>query len=272
MITITHTRAEGTLVHGTCRGDDAGPILRQAGFRLSRNIGGGAWYLPHSRDRQAKRWKIRRAVDALRAGGLAVADPQIDETVTRTFAEVEAERRERAKDRAWRYKEYADNAAARSHAATSRGSEMHDAIPLGQPVMGPRDARYRDRARAALERGHHEQQRAEGWARRAKVADAYQARREDLPTTLRRIRKLQADRRVYERALQGSTTYFRDVAERPEQREELHRRISEIDEQLAYWQDVVTRAQTHAVKVWGQAISPRATSRCTAARGWRLSG
>ena len=63
-IEITHTAAEGTLVHGTARGDGTNTILKANGFRWFRTL--GLWGIAGSRDRQPNRYKIDRAADALR--------------------------------------------------------------------------------------------------------------------------------------------------------------------------------------------------------------
>jgi hypothetical protein len=56
-ITISHTRAEGTIVDGTAKGDGTAPILKAAGFRWAPSI--KAWIIQQSRDRAAKTWEDR---------------------------------------------------------------------------------------------------------------------------------------------------------------------------------------------------------------------
>ena len=85
-IEITHTAAEGTLVHGTTRGDGTNTILKTAGFRWFRTV--GAWGIPSSRDRQPNLGKIERAAAALRAAGHPVS-VDIDNT-HRCVADAEA--------------------------------------------------------------------------------------------------------------------------------------------------------------------------------------
>lgn len=48
MLTITHTRADGTMIDGTSRGDGTAPILKANGW--SRGL--GTWCVPASRDPQ----------------------------------------------------------------------------------------------------------------------------------------------------------------------------------------------------------------------------
>lgn len=87
LVYITHSRAQGTLVTGTAKGDGAANLLKPAGFRWSRNItaqtgeaqhtpaartGAGAWYVPRSRDTAAQAWRIEQAAAALRGAGFDV--------------------------------------------------------------------------------------------------------------------------------------------------------------------------------------------------------
>ena len=67
-IEIIHTAAEGTLVHGTTRGDGTNTVLKATGFRWFRTL--SAWGVPNSRDRQPNLGKIDRAAAALRDAGV----------------------------------------------------------------------------------------------------------------------------------------------------------------------------------------------------------
>lgn len=61
MIRISHSHAEGTVVHGTTRGDGTNHIIKNLrdGWQISRTI--GAFYLPRSRDHHANQPVIDRA-------------------------------------------------------------------------------------------------------------------------------------------------------------------------------------------------------------------
>lgn len=69
-ITISHTNDEGTLVHGTARGDGTRDALKLARFKWSRKL--GAWYLPSSRGRAAKRTRIELLESRLTDAGFKV--------------------------------------------------------------------------------------------------------------------------------------------------------------------------------------------------------
>ena len=61
---IEHTEKEGTLLHGTSRGDGAGQVVKALGWRWGRSI--DAWYLPRSRDAAPRRPLIELTAARLR--------------------------------------------------------------------------------------------------------------------------------------------------------------------------------------------------------------
>jgi hypothetical protein len=109
VIVIEHNHTDGTLVHGTARGDGTNLVIKSVhdGWKFSRKIGtDGAWYQPHSRDRDADRAIIERLAEALHAAGHD-AEIRIDNT-PRSTAEVETDRAARVAGRVDRYTELAD--------------------------------------------------------------------------------------------------------------------------------------------------------------------
>jgi hypothetical protein len=260
MITISHTHADGTLVYGTDRGDGTAAILKANRFRWFPSI--KAWGIAQSRDKLAKAWQINAAKAALEAAGFAVT-VEIDESDRRAFADAEAERYERAEDRADRMSGYAENAAARSESAHARAHEIADGIPFGQPILvghhsEGRHRRDLDRIHNLHGKGFEEGRKAEHFERRAQNAETTQASRENVPTTLRRIKKLEAEQRDVQRRLDGYTAgsapYAREVSPATgEYRERLTALAADQAEQLAYWRGVVAKAQEAGVKVWSAA-------------------
>lgn len=271
-ITIRHTRATGTLVYGTTRGDGAAPMLKAARFRPSRHLPDGAyWYLPQSRDKAARQWNITEAANALRAAGFTVAVEIDDVAPGRSFAEAEAERYERANEHTARYDGYASNAADRSHTHEQAYRTMADHWPLGQPLINDAARRSHARMVSADKRARTEGDKANHWATRADTAGRYQSGRQNIPTTLRRIEKLQAQRRRIERELDGpidvllaSTTPPEGavkVEETPwgiayrlvpvgERRARLEADLSQVAEEIDHWRDHVAQAEQRGVKVW----------------------
>lgn len=268
-IVIRHTREDGTLIDGSEKGDGVYEVLRglRCGWRWMPSI--GRIGLRSSRFKAAKRYEIEQAARALRAAGHDVQVDIDDATLPATgFAEQEAERTQRADQRADRYADYASNAAARSEAAYARYRQSADHWPLGQPLIS-------DSARAAHRRmmGAHdtsmaEHDKAEYSAGRQRAAQAHQRHREALPTVLRRIERLERQRRRLVRWLEGqyrwsdddggpallrrSGEIYRKVAPAPADAARWTADLIQLDGELGYWRDVVADEQKAGQKVWSK--------------------
>ena len=265
MITITHTHADGTLIEGSAKGDGVFEILRGLGatwryFPSLRKIG-----LGQSRDKAADTYRIKRAAEALRAAGHEVT-VEIDESQRRDMAMIEADRAQRAEARAERYSERAERVSSQAAADYARARQMAEAIPFGQPMMPDhhsygRDVSYRRRMGRTYDRAFQGMDEAERLADRAAAADATQSHRESVPATLRRIAKLEAERRSWQRAIDGEpgphTRHDRETwaCLPPEGRhlEQVKAQLEELDEQLDYWRQHVARAEANGAKVWSKA-------------------
>ena len=127
----------------------------------------------------------------------------------------------------------------------------------------------------AMSRSVDEDRKAGHWADRAEAAGEFRARRESVPTTLRRIESLEADRRPGSGPWTASPTGGRcgtatQDAYMPAEGKYLERvkvELEQIDEQLAYWRAHVAKMEAEqGVKVWGPDDFTRATSpsSCTA--------
>ncbi|MGP4001737.1 DUF3560 domain-containing protein [Streptomyces sp. 8N706] len=261
-IKITHTRSDGTLVHGTVRGDGSAAILKQRAygphmalaFRWSRHL--GCWFLPHSRDKEASRRSIDALAEQLRTAGFTVTT-EVNEDERRSFADAEADRTERAQGRAERFDGYADRAAQNADALSEKARSMAGRIPFGQPILvghhsEQRDRNYRERIHRTQGKAIAEGDRAEHWSRRQEAAANWERFRKNPGTTLRRIARLEADERMWLRVLDGDTSKGWHVVA-PEQRAEVERRLEEVREQLAYWREVVAEAERNGFKVWSRA-------------------
>ena len=259
MITITHTHADGTMLEGSRKGDGVYELLKGLRdnwryFPSIRAIGIG-----QSRDKSADSYKINRAAEALRAAGHEVT-VTVDETERRSFAEAEAERYESAEARAERMAGYAANAAARSDAAYQRSHQIADGIPFGQPILVGHHSERRhrkdlDRIHNLMGKSIAEGKAAEHYEHRAANAETYQASRESVPVTLRRIEKLAAEERQLQRRLDGSglAMHGEDKPASGGYAERLAVRLADIAEQLAYWRGVVASQEAAGVKVWSKA-------------------
>lgn len=265
-ITIRHTHADGTLIEGSSKGDGVLEVLRGLRdnwryFPSIRQIG-----LGQSRDKSANTYRIKRAAEALEAAGHVVT-VEVDETQRRTFAEAEAERYERAEDRAERYEGYASNAAARSDAAYQAAHRIADGIPMGQPILVGHHSERRhrrdiERMHSGMRRSIAEEAKAEHYAERAETAERYQARRESVPTTLRRIEKLEAELRGVNRNLAGRIDYVSDgaggyalkrVMPSEGRKARLEQMAADLQEQIDYWRGHIAKAEAEGVKIWSKA-------------------
>jgi hypothetical protein len=282
MVEIIHTRADGTMAHGTTRGDGSAPILKRAGFRWAPSL--KTWIVQQSRDRAVKSWIVDAAAEGLRAAGFEVT-VSIDDT-PRAFAEAEAERAERISERADRLEGRAGRATSEAEARYAAARREADLIPPGQPILvGHHSERGH---RAALKRIDNNMRRsieadraATHYERAAKVAGQYTARRESLPTTLRRIAKLEAEERKTRRDMQPCPTSARKAKAGNEGRTftcprcyneqtigadllvpdhgrrisqaTADQRLAELADELAYWRKVVADQEEDGAKVWGPA-------------------
>lgn len=258
-IQITHTANEGTLVHGTARGDGTNTILKATGFRWFRTL--GLWGIAGSRDRQPNRYKIERAADALRAAGHTVT-VDVDDT-HRPTAEAEADRAQRQGQRADALAAKADRKAAAASAAWAAEQRAVEALPPGgEPIKVGHHSESRHRN--AITRAHDATRRAidatdlahqaQG---RAQAAAATTAHRYNPITVKNRIEKLEAEQRSDQRTLDG---YRRVVARTATHeyvdefdaatgsyREQVIARMAQRVDQIAYWKEIYADLQASGV-------------------------
>lgn len=256
-IVIRHTHEDGTTVEGSSKGDGVWEALRSLGWTYRRNPG---IFIRGSRYKGADRWKINRAADAVRALGLSCA-VVIEETMS--FAEREAARVDAAEERTERYADRAGRAAASSQSAREASDRIGERFWMGQPILvghhsEGRARRDQERMHNAMRKSIAEGEHAGYWASRAAAADAYERYRKNPGRTLRRIEKLEAERRGVLRERDGvddkgrtADVWRREPSEA--RREELTRRLAEYDEELTYWAETIKEAERRGFKVWGRA-------------------
>ncbi|MFJ5645885.1 DUF3560 domain-containing protein [Streptomyces sp. NPDC093223] len=246
-ITITHTRAAGTILSGSQKGDGVFEIVRSHGFWFSRNVTG--LFLKRSRDKEADRWRINRAADALRAVGHEVTI-EINEEERRTFAEIEADREERADDRADRYSDRAGRALASADAHRATADQISKRFEFGQPILVGHHSEGRARRDAAridrnMRKSFEERDRAGYLANRATASENYTEHRNDPHRTLRRLERLRAELRAQERHHAEAVEKGYDSAGR-------HARlIQDYTEEIEHWEGIVQKAKDEGVKIWG---------------------
>ncbi|MET7474710.1 DUF3560 domain-containing protein [Streptomyces sp. NPDC005648] len=256
-IVIRHTHENGTTVEGSAKGDGVWEALRPLGWAYRRTPG---IFIRGSRYKGADRWKINRAAEAVRALGLSCA-VVIEEGMS--FAEREAARVDAAEQRADRFTDRAGRAAASSQSARDASDRIGERFWMGQPILvghhsEGRARRDQERMHNAMRTSIAESERAGYWASRAAAADAYERYRKNPGRTLRRIEKLEAERRGVLRERDGvddkgrtADVWRREPSEA--RREELTRRLAEYDEELSYWAETIKEAERRGFKVWGRA-------------------
>lgn len=209
-LTITHAHETGTVIDGTSKGDGVWEIVKPLGWRFSRHVG---IYVRGSRDKDANRALIRRTVEALTAAGYPTTD-SIDND-PRPAAVRRADAAARAADRADRFEDRAERAAGESVARRDASRRITDGIPFGQPVQPP-GHHSRNAHLNALDRSQRHQQKsweaadkAQSYAERAAGVRAHADYRDNPRAIMRRIERLETDRRAYARELEGYTREFK---------------------------------------------------------------
>lgn len=251
-LTITHSHAEGTLIDGTSRSDGSKEILKANRWRWSRNL--GSWYIPQSRDRLAKTAQINATAAALREAGF---DVEVDvEDGYRPTADVEADKVARQKDRVAALEAKADRKDLAAEAADRAERAAYNALPEGgEPIkIGHHsEARHRkavDKAWNALGKSVLSRREANAARGRADAA-AYTTESRYAPGAVaRRLTRLTADLRRYERARDGYTRTLYTNSQTGQKEVEVHppaegvhreRILAELEhtaDQLAYWEAV----------------------------------
>ncbi|MBO8189905.1 DUF3560 domain-containing protein [Streptomyces spirodelae] len=259
-ITITHTRADGTLVEGTEKGDEAAKILkrkeygRRGGLAFRWGYDLQCWYLRHSRDRAADQWTVNKLRGYLEEAGYTVV-VNIDDHKRRSYAEAEAERIERAQARAERYDEYAGNAASRAEGA-HRSADAISEYMTGEPIKVGHHSERRHRRDVErmdnhMRRGIEESRKASYWADRAVAAEHFEAFRRDPNRTLRRLEKLRKELRDIEKWQRGEPACGFTRSTTPEGLATLATERDVVLEKIAFEEAVIAEAEARGFKVWG---------------------
>ncbi|KAB7740966.1 DUF3560 domain-containing protein [Nostocoides sp. F2B08] len=231
-LTIEHTEAEGTLLHGTSRGDGSAEVVKGLGWRWGRSI--GLWFVPRSRDAAPKRVLIEQTAVQLRAAGFEVE--VVIDTTTGDRGEVEERLAVRAQARAGRLEDRAEREQAKAQQRYAASRRIADGIPFGQPILlghhsqagAERDAR---KIRSHMEASLEHQERAERAAAAAAVAAAGPRHRQSPVTVANRIERLAAGVRRMERSLAQS-------AAAGHQRQDLEDLLAIDRADLEHWQKV----------------------------------
>ncbi|HEY3944418.1 MAG TPA: DUF3560 domain-containing protein [Solirubrobacteraceae bacterium] len=221
-LSITHTNEEGTLVHGTQRDDGSKEALRRWGYKWSRHL--GAWYMPSSRGRAAKRARIECLRGELQTAGFTVEVEIERYDAAQAFETLQTHGEERADLHAGR----AAREETRSDARYQASNDAVRGIEPGQPIL--RGHHSQGRHERDLARSHQHMSASVAHSRNAQRAAGRAAevqrrtqRRENPVVMGRRVERLEANQRDLERRLQGA-------GEAPVRRAELE----DVKEEIAF--------------------------------------
>lgn len=172
----------------------------------------------------------------------------------RSFAEVETDRTHRQRERADRLAQRADRAQQVADHADARADELTGRLPLGQPILAghhsePAMRRHAARLRAATERAVTTQTDADQARAAADTAAADHGARHNPETVANRISTLTARQRQIRRRIDGATRTVAVLSDGSHQgpttpaatgtaRADLADQLSQVTDQLTYWQQV----------------------------------
>ncbi|WP_374706952.1 DUF3560 domain-containing protein [Catellatospora sp. TT07R-123] len=248
LILISHNHAEGTLVSGTHRSDRVLDLIGAYGFRSHPDVG---IYLRGSRDKPARRDTIDAAAAALREHGHTVTVDIDDQW--RPAAEREADRGQRADERAERLTDRATTVAARGDARRQAAEATTAGIPTGQPMMPGHhsyrsDRDRRERAHQHRQAANREHDTAVALSQRAAGVQAAEAAKDDPRAIMRRIDRLRADLRRWEREREEAVQV--DAASSYQTR--VHNEIARLEEDIAHQEaKLADRAASGQFVAWG---------------------
>lgn len=94
---------------------------------------------------------------------------------------------QRKQDRIDRYRERADKARTQSDALFQQSTDMASGIPVGQPIHGAADRRYRDRIMGKMEKSFAAMDKAEYYERKAQAAENNTAISSDDPQAIEKL-------------------------------------------------------------------------------------
>ena len=108
-----------------------------------------------------------------------------------------------------RYREYADRARAKSSALSRQSTDMADAIPMGQPVHGPADRRYRERIGKKMEQSIAESDKADYYEAKAKAAENNTAISSDAPEAIEKLKEKLDSLQTAQTLMKNVNAYYR---------------------------------------------------------------
>lgn len=108
-----------------------------------------------------------------------------------------------------RYRERAEQARAQSSALWKQSSDMASAIPMGQPIHGARDQRYRDRIMKKAEQSFAASDKAAYYEQKAEAAENNTAISSDDPDALAKLTEKLESLQVEQTRMKQINAYYR---------------------------------------------------------------
>ncbi len=253
-IEITHTRAEGTTVEGTSRGDKATEQLKKRDYGRSGRLAfkwsryRGCWYLPHSRDKQADRYSIDLLAERLRGAGFEVT-VTVNEAVRRNFADAEADRIARAADRAERFcRVRRQRGVLLEHSPRDRQADRRRHTARAADSRRPPQ-----RAPGPPRRRPHRHEHAQGDLRGAPsrlLAEPGRGRRPLRAASLRPTAHSAAAGEAARRSAAAAAVPCHRVEAGCESAERHANLILDLEDEIRHWERVIEEAKARGVKLW----------------------
>ncbi|MDE6260995.1 MAG: DUF3560 domain-containing protein [Oscillospiraceae bacterium] len=108
-----------------------------------------------------------------------------------------------------RYRERAEQARAQSSALWKQSSDMASAIPVGQPIHGARDQRYRDRIMKKAEQSFAASDKAAYYEQKAEAAENNTAISSDDPDALAKLTEKLESLQIMQTRMKQINAYYR---------------------------------------------------------------
>ena len=108
-----------------------------------------------------------------------------------------------------RYREQAEQARAQSDALWKQSSDMASAIPMGQPIHGARDQRYRDRIMKKAEQSFAAMNKADYYEQKAEAAENNTAISSDDPEAIAKLTEKLESLQVMQTRMKQINAYYR---------------------------------------------------------------
>jgi len=116
---------------------------------------------------------------------------------------------ERKQARIDRYHEKAEQARTESHTLFEQSSDMASAIPMGQPVHGETDRRYRDKIGRKMDQSVAASKKADYYERKARAAENNKAISSDDPEAIDKLTKKLESLQALQSRMKKINAYYR---------------------------------------------------------------